>query len=235
MAIDNSGNSTDYLRLDFTHEHLSRLNSTVDSISRQFAVVWATGSLIEAYLVTRLGLSGALPNLVGCGISTKEVNDLCARKDNIFLFLTESIAEDLGYELVACLKERYKEKIRILYLLHDNSLAVRIQGIKADAIVLAESLDSGPMAKALETVSAGETYLDPAIINAFHQSKVPRLTKREAQVLKLLEEGMSNKDIAKELLISAVTVRDYVESLMRKFNSNNRTLVVTRARQKELL
>jgi DNA-binding NarL/FixJ family response regulator len=46
---------------------------------------------------------------------------------------------------------------------------------------------------------------------------------------------MSNKEIAIDLLISPVTVRDYVQSLMRKFGANNRTLVVTNARIKGLL
>jgi DNA-binding NarL/FixJ family response regulator len=180
-------------------------------------------------------MSGVFPNFVGCGISTAEVEDLCSRNDNILLILTESIAKDFGYELVACLKARYNEKIRILYVLHDCSLAGRIQSINVDAFVLASSSNSSAIAKALVTISAGKTYFDPAIIRAFHEYKVPRLTKREGQVLKLLEEGMSNKEIAKELLISPVTVRDYVECLMHKFDSSNRTLVVTKARNKGML
>jgi DNA-binding NarL/FixJ family response regulator len=230
-----SDNRTNSLRFEVNSEHFRQNVSTFDSVLRRFSVVCATGSFIEAYLVATLGLSGAMPNLVGCGISTAEVFDLCMGSDNILLILTESIAKDMGHELVDSLRAQYTKKIRILYVLQDRSLAGRIQNINVDAIVLAAPFASGAMVKALAMISAGETYFDPDIIHAFQENNVPRLTKREGQVLKHLEEGMSNKEIAKELLISPVTVRDYVECLMRKFDSGNRTLVVTKARTKGLL
>jgi DNA-binding NarL/FixJ family response regulator len=233
--MNKSDNRTDYLRFEVNSRHLRQRVAAVDSVLRRFSVVCATGSLIEAYLASTLGLSGALPNLVGCGINKAEVFDLCKRSNNILLILTESIAKDLGHELVDSIRAQYTKKIRILYVLQDRSLARRIKNINVDAIVLAASFDSGAIAKALALISAGKTYFDPDIIQAFQADINPHLTKREDQVLRLLEEGMSNKEIAKELFISPVTVRDYVECLMRKFDSNNRTLVVTKARNKGLL
>jgi DNA-binding NarL/FixJ family response regulator len=230
-----SDNREDYLRFDVSSDLFRRRTSIVNSVLHRFAVVGATGSFLEAHLVARLGLSGAVPNLVGCGISSLEVHELCARSEDVILFITESIAKDLGHDLVLSLKELHNESIRIIYILQDRSLASRIQAFNVDAFVLATSFGSGAIARALSSISCGESYLDPDMSRAIQEADAPYLTKRERQVLHLLEQGMSNKEIAQDLLISPVTVRDYIQSLMRKFDAGNRTLVVTNARTKGLL
>ena len=230
-----SDNGEDYLRFDVSSDFFRRRTSIVNSVLHRFPVVGATGSYLEAHLVARLGLSGAVPNLVGCGISSLEVHELCARSENVLLFLTESIAKDLGHDLVLSLKERHNESIRIVYILQDRSLARQIQNFNVDAFVLATSFGSGAIARALLSISCGKFYLDPDMLRAIQEADAPYVTKRERQVLHLLEQGMSNKEIAIDLLISPVTVRDYVQSLMRKFGANNRMLVVTNARVKGLL
>jgi two-component system nitrate/nitrite response regulator NarL len=59
----------------------------------------------------------------------------------------------------------------------------------------------------------------------------PSLTTRETDVLVLLMDGASNKDIAKALDIQVVTVKLHVSSLFRKFGVKNRTQVVLKAQK----
>jgi len=219
----------DYLRFDGGSDHFKRRTSLVNSVLSKFAVVGATGSFLEAHLVARLGSSGSVPNLLGCGISSLEVHELCERSKEVLLFITESISKDLGRDLIISLKARHGKSIRIAYILQDRKLAGRIQDFKVDAFVLATSFGSGTIARALSNIASGETYYDPEMLPAIQQSKTPYLTRRERQVLQLLRQGMSNKEMAKDLMISPVTVRDYVESLMRKLDASNRTLVVANA------
>ena len=223
------------LRFDVGSDLIRRRTSIVDSLLQSYDVVGATGSLLEAHLVTRLGLSGGIPNLIGCGISPLEVCELCTRSKNVLVFLTESIATDLGHNLVVTLRERYDKSIRIVYILQDRSLASRIVDFNADAFLLASSFGSGAFTRAITSISFGECYLDLDISRAIKELSVPRLTKRERQVLHLLEQGMSNKQMAENLLISPVTVRDYMQSLMQKLDAANRTLVIVKARSKGLL
>jgi DNA-binding NarL/FixJ family response regulator len=48
-------------------------------------------------------------------------------------------------------------------------------------------------------------------------------------VLSLIAQGMSNKDIAGALFLSEGTVKNYVSTIMAKFHANDRTQVVVRA------
>jgi predicted ATPase/DNA-binding CsgD family transcriptional regulator len=61
------------------------------------------------------------------------------------------------------------------------------------------------------------------------------LTERETEVLRLLAEGYSNKEVAAELVISVGTVKWYVMQIFGKFGVNRRTEAVARARELNLL
>lgn len=54
---------------------------------------------------------------------------------------------------------------------------------------------------------------------------VPHLSPREQQVLDLLSQGCSNKEIAERLGIAAPTVSQYVHALFFKLGVNNRTKI----------
>src|SRR5699024_6433612 len=54
-------------------------------------------------------------------------------------------------------------------------------------------------------------------------------TKRECEVLQLLTDGQSNRDIAKTLRISEKTVKNHISSLFKKMKVNDRTQAVVAA------
>jgi two-component system, NarL family, nitrate/nitrite response regulator NarL len=58
-----------------------------------------------------------------------------------------------------------------------------------------------------------------------------RLTARELDVLRLVEEGLSNKEIAKALSIELATVKNHVHNILEKLNVNRRTEAAARARR----
>jgi DNA-binding NarL/FixJ family response regulator len=61
------------------------------------------------------------------------------------------------------------------------------------------------------------------------------LTPREVEVLQAVANGLSNKEIARELGISLHTVKFHLESLMRKLGASSRTEAVTKALRLHLL
>jgi LuxR family maltose regulon positive regulatory protein len=61
------------------------------------------------------------------------------------------------------------------------------------------------------------------------------LTAREREVLELIAEGLSNREIAARLFIATSTVKGYVHSLLRKLEADNRTKAISRARELHLL
>jgi NarL family two-component system response regulator LiaR len=61
------------------------------------------------------------------------------------------------------------------------------------------------------------------------------LTDREADVLRSVAKGYSNKQIASELLVSITTVRTHISSLLRKLNLENRTQLALYARENNIV
>ena len=62
------------------------------------------------------------------------------------------------------------------------------------------------------------------------QVSVPRLTPRETDVLPLLAQGYSNKEIARSLGVSPDTIKDHLARLYTKLDAGDRTQAVSRAR-----
>jgi DNA-binding NarL/FixJ family response regulator len=120
-----------------------------------------------------------------------------------------------------------------------------------DRALLTEALDAGvrgfvlkeaPMddlLRAVQSVASGGTYVDPVLAGTLAVSsignKLPELTQRERDVLRLLADGLSNEEIGKRLFISAETVRTHVRKAMDKLDADTRTQAVARALRDRLI
>ncbi|MEO3801908.1 response regulator transcription factor [Nonomuraea sp. B1E8] len=97
------------------------------------------------------------------------------------------------------------------------------------------------LVQAVKLVAAGESLLFPAAIRtlagrrqetAFSPAKVPgidRLTGREGDVLRLMTRGLSNHEIAAELVVSQETVKTHVGNVLAKLGARDRTQAVIAA------
>jgi DNA-binding CsgD family transcriptional regulator len=65
--------------------------------------------------------------------------------------------------------------------------------------------------------------------------RVPQLTQRERDVLRLLADGQSNDEIGKRLFISPETVRTHVRKAMDKLDADTRTQAVAKALRQHLI
>ena len=93
--------------------------------------------------------------------------------------------------------------------------------------------------RALEAAAAGQAILDPAVqarlvAAARHAPTVPGelpdgLTEREAEVLGLIADGLSNGEIAARLFVSAATVKTHVNHIFAKTGSRDRSQAVAYA------
>jgi NarL family two-component system response regulator LiaR len=106
--------------------------------------------------------------------------------------------------------------------------------IKAGATgYLLKDVSPGDLANAIRAVHAGETHLHPDITKKLvDQLASPRsdprptpdeLTPRELEVLRLIAQGKSNREIARELAISDKTVKTHVSNILSKLHLADRT------------
>jgi len=75
---------------------------------------------------------------------------------------------------------------------------------------------------------------DEAVPKGESGTRQVELTEREAQTLALISEGMSNKQIARQLGISDGTVKVYVKNLLRKLNLRSRLELAARVHRDAL-
>lgn len=94
------------------------------------------------------------------------------------------------------------------------------------------------MHNALKLILEGGTYIPPALIenSAEHntggyRSNGKTLTNRQSQVLDLIAQGKSNKQIAYEMGVSEATVKLHINALLRSLKVNNRTQAVVTAQK----
>ena len=94
--------------------------------------------------------------------------------------------------------------------------------------------------RAIRVVHEGGSLLQPIVASKLmrhmsRQEKTDRLTPRELEVLHLLAQGKSNKQIAAELVISERTTKFHVSSILSKLGAANRTEAVKIAVQHDLV
>lgn len=122
---------------------------------------------------------------------------------------------------------------RILYLttFSDDEYIGKALEIGAKGYILKQDFEG--IAPALETVLRGQTVFGDAVVSRMNQymNKNSRnfdydgyeLNEKEMQIIGLVAEGMSNKEIASVLYLSEGTVRNYLSTILEKLGLRDRT------------
>ncbi len=103
--------------------------------------------------------------------------------------------------------------------------------------------DSNILSGALKLILDGGTYIPPAMLDngvdySTYQVNSPlkkNLTNRQSQVLDLIAQGKSNKQIAYDMGVSEATVKLHINALLRCLKVNNRTQAVITAQKMGLI
>jgi two-component system, NarL family, response regulator NreC len=137
-------------------------------------------------------------------------------------------------------------KVIILSMHSDESYILRALSVGAKGYLLKDSAE-GDILPAVETVAKGRPYFSPVIastlldeyLQAMKKNQVrdsfDLLTDREKEVLQLLAEGKSNKEVAALLNLSPYTIESHRTSLMQKLNLHNTAEIVLYAVRKNII
>jgi len=140
---------------------------------------------------------------------------------------------------------------RVLMLTVSDEEDDLFEAVKAGvAGYLLKEVAIGEVAGAVRAVAGGRTPISPPLASRLAaefvvlarradlergRSAAPRLTPRELDVLKLLAQGLTNRDIGARLFISGNTVKNHVRSVLGKLHAHSRMEAVLQAVQEGIL
>lgn len=130
------------------------------------------------------------------------------------------------------------ELVALTSVLEDASV---VGAVRAGAIgYLLKDTNADELRRAVRAAAADQVQLSPeAAVRLMREVRAPEmpdaLTQRETEVLRLLAEGQSNKEIASNLSIGEKTVKTHVSSILAKLDVQSRTQAVLHAMRTGLI
>jgi DNA-binding NarL/FixJ family response regulator len=150
-----------------------------------------------------------------------------------------------GIETTRRVKEKFPEvKVIALTMLEQGSFIQLMLKHGASGFLLKNS-GKDEVLTAIRSVAVGGQYLGPEATQLLMDNMkgqslkkrafIPRLTRRENEVLKLVAEGLSTSQIAKQLFISFNTVESHRKNLLTKFGARNGAELIRMAAERGML
>jgi two-component system response regulator NreC len=150
-----------------------------------------------------------------------------------------------GLEATRRLKASWPQ-VQVLVLTMHRSDEYFFEMLKAGASgYILKGAETNDLIHAVRVVGRGEVYLYPTIAQKlvkdylsfvqWEEGSGSSLSSREKEILRLLGEGYSTKEIAEKLVISQSTVHSHRSNLMTKLGLSNRRELIRYARQRGLV
>jgi DNA-binding NarL/FixJ family response regulator len=150
-----------------------------------------------------------------------------------------------GVEATWRLRERWPEARVIILTTFDDDEYV-FEGLRAGARgYLLKDVSGYDLAEAVRTVAAGGALIEPSVarkvVAEFARLAPPArtaevglaepLSEREVDILRLLAQGLTNRQIADRLSLAEGTVKNYITAILQKLGTRDRTQAALRARE----
>jgi DNA-binding NarL/FixJ family response regulator len=214
-------------------------------------------AIVDDHQLVRVGLRDLLEDapdieVVGEAANGQEALLLCSRLKPDLVLMDVRMPEMDGLVATREIKQRHPEISVMMVTMHENPDYL-LEALKAGAAgyVLKDGLRQ-EVITAVRRVREGESSLDPELAARLlrrlategdRRSEarlgngvlVEPLTAREIEVLGLVQQGLSNRQVAEELFISRGTVKRHVENITAKLGVSDRTQAVVRALQLGIL
>ena len=203
--------------------------------------------LMREGLRTLLELEDDL-EIAGEAANGREALALYEREQPDVVLMDIRMPEMDGVEATRRLRQRWPDAQVIILTTFDDDEYV-FDGLRAGAQgYLLKAVSADELADAIRTVAAGGALIDPSVtrkvVAEFARLSRPAsktalppepLSEREMEVLKLLAEGLTNREIAQRLFLAEGTVKNYVSHILDKLDARDRTQAALRAREMGLL
>ena len=193
-------------------------------------VVVDDDNLVAISLKTILEASGEV-NVLEIGNSGEQAIELYEKHKPDILLMDIRMGGMTGIEAGETILKNYPDA-RILYLttFSDDEYIVKALQLGTKGYILKQNFEC--IVPALHTVMEGQTVFGDDIITRLPSLMQKKsgidyekfdISDKEREIIDLIAEGLSNKEIAVELFLSEGTVRNYLSSILEKLNLRDRT------------
>jgi DNA-binding NarL/FixJ family response regulator len=202
--------------------------------------------IVEDHQVVADGLAALLndqPDMTVIGTAAS-VSDSIARtvelSPDVVLMdfrLTDGTGADAGAGI-----RQVRPETKLIFLTREDSDAARFAALESGASAfIHKSRAAAEVVDAIRVVAGGGTLITPRTIATLlnkrreMDSQLESLTAREKEVLRLMAEGISSRDIGSRLGISYTTVRTHIRSLGSKLGVHSKLEAIVKARELALI
>lgn len=215
-------------------EHISPLTDFLSLGAWNHKVLVACGHKpLAMSLATCIALesAGGTDHLLGvCTTASDTLELLESQSQPVLVMISEVLDDSSGLELLASIQQLAEQgqAIRTILTLEILNRQVLKQAARCKPNVLLSQRGFQPkvIRHALEAIINNSAYIDPLLLHILtgdSPSEVPDLSEREIDVLELVCEGLSNREIGRRLHIADVTARQHVQAIIHKLHVRNRT------------
>ena len=206
--------------------------------------------IADDHAIVRAGLRALLVEeaefeLVGEAVGGYEAIELVEKTNPDVLILDLSMPDLDGISVTRKIKPQYPDMKILILTLHEDEALLK-EAIKAGAAgYILKRAAEAELISAIRVILRGDLYVDPAMVRGLfqepQQSQVEQknptesLTPRETEILRLIVEGYTNRQIGQELNISIRTVEGHRANISDKLGLHSRVELVRYARQNGLI
>ncbi|MGS2738528.1 response regulator [Sinomicrobium sp. M5D2P17] len=180
-------------------------------------------------------------SLKGVFQNGKDTVDALAKEEPDVLLLDINLPDISGIELSKQIRDTYPElKIIVLSVHNEKAVISSVLQNGVNGYVLKNSIGD-EIIQAIHKVMDGELYMCRQTKDIYENQDntgpdfIPKITRREKEILQLVTEGLTSSQIAEKLFISPYTVETHRKNLMEKFDVSNMTAIIKYATEFKLL
>lgn len=198
--------------------------------------------IVDDHPIVRDGLRSMLSterwlDVVGEAESGKEACDMVRRLEPDLVLMDIRMPDMDGLAATRQIKQEFPSACVVMLTIYDDPDYL-LEAIAAGAAgYVLKDVSRRDLLHTLRTVAEGGSFLNPELMTRTLQrlaakdrlsagsseSPIDKLTTRELEVLQLVTNGLSNKEIAAELVIGLATVKTHVEHIIQKLHVSDRT------------
>ncbi len=183
--------------------------------------------------------------VVGEASSREECLQLAEELRPDIVLLDISLPDAHGIEITATLMERYPGLRVLILTFHEDEIILR-EALRAGAAgYITKVAADVELIDAIKVVMRGDIYIHPSLTHMLIKNLTPlpmkrketaaTLSLREVEVLRLIAQGCTNRDVARLLNLSTRTVEGHRAKIMAKLNVRSRVELITFVEEHGLL